>query len=100
MSLYGDGFVVRSGDVGDFVWLNSHEWQIISESEARSQRSKAHVDGSPFQKVQCRRLRNGWDTQPRTFDRDTLDGTATESQTRAAIVPQVATAITFALTQT
>lgn len=100
MSLYGDRFVGRSGDIGHFVWVNSHEWRIVTESEAKRQQSRAHVDGSPFQRVQCRRLRKGWDTQPRTFDRDILDGTATDSQTRVAIVSQVATAITFALTQT
>lgn len=92
MSLSGNGSVGQSGDVGDIVWVNPHEWRIITESEAKRQQSRAYVGGSPFRRVHRYRLREGWDTQPKTFNRDSGAGTTSNFQDGAAIVSHVAIA--------
>lgn len=67
--LSGQGSVRRTGEVGDFIWVNLHEWQAFPESDARYGRSWSYGEDTPFPKARNFDLRMWYDCRLRTFER-------------------------------
>lgn len=77
LSVSADWSVGRTGDVGDYVYVNPEEWRLVSKSEAKRQRSKAYGEENPFPRARKHDMHRGWDPEPRTFDHDSVAGPAT-----------------------
>lgn len=69
MSLARNWSIGRCGITADYVWVNPHEWRLVSGDEAKRGRSQMYGRPTPFPRARSFNIPCHVDEQPRAFER-------------------------------